>query len=217
MNSNLTLADVRTGLILYLILAASLCIHEWAHAFVADRLGDDTPRLAGRVTLNPLVHMDALGSVLFPLACIFLFPGGILFGWGKPVPINPSNFAHRRRDEVLTTLAGPCGNLCLALVAAVAGGLACRVDPRVAELAIEVIGLNAALAVFNLIPLPPLDGGTVLRHVVGLSDETYYSLSRWSFAILLVIFYLPPVRVTLGSVIGVTSWPFVEILQAVAR
>ena len=216
MDTGFSLAALREGLMFYIVLIVSLCIHEWAHAFVADRLGDDTPRNDGRVTLNPIVHMDLFGSVIFPLVCIFMFPGGLLFGWGRPVMINPSNFPHRKRDEVLTTLAGPAANLGLALLAAVIGGIAFRYEPRVIELVKLVLSLNVALAVFNLIPLPPLDGGTVLKHAVGMSEETFYNIARWSMLVLLIAINIPPVRQALGIIMALVSWPFAALFSAIA-
>ena len=159
---------LRRGLILYIVLIASLCIHEWAHAITAHKLGDPTPDSEGRVTLNPVAHMDLLGSVIFPLIGIFVLSGGIIFGWGKPVRINPSNFAHRKRDEILTTLAGPASNIALAFLGAVVGGLIYKFEPRTTELFVQLIGINVLLAVFNMIPLPPLDGGQIMRHAVGM-------------------------------------------------
>ncbi len=216
MDTGFTLAALREGLMFYIVLVVSLSIHEWAHAFTADRLGDNTPRQDGRVTLNPAAHMDLFGSVIFPLVCIFLFPGGLLFGWGKPVMINPSNFANRKRDEVFTTLAGPMSNLALALLTAVVGGLLYRFDERTLELFRVMLTMNVALAVFNLIPLPPLDGGNLMRHAVGMSEETYLNIGRWSFLVLLIAINLPPVRALLGMVMGVVSWPFVVLFQAIA-
>jgi Zn-dependent protease len=207
-------AELRQGLILYIVLVASLSIHEWAHAFAADRLGDDTPRLQGRVTLNPIAHMDLLGTVIFPLVCIFLLKGGIFFGWGKPVMVNHANFTHKKRDDIITTLAGPASNVVLALFAAILGGLVYRADPNTAELFTLIIFLNVALAVFNMIPLPPLDGSRVMRHVVGMSEETFINLSRWSFLILLVGINLPPIRAALGVVMQACSVPFLIVYNA---
>lgn len=204
-------AELRQGLILYIVLVASLSVHEWAHAYSADRLGDDTPRSQGRVTLNPIVHIDLLGTVVFPLICIFVLKGGFFFGWGKPVMVNHANFAHRRRDDILVTLAGPASNLVLALLAAIAGGLVYTADPKTAELFMLIIFLNVALAVFNLIPLPPLDGGRVMRHVVGMSEEAFINLSRWSFLILIVAINIPPVRRLLGLAMETVSIPFLLI------
>ena len=207
-------AELRQGLILYIVLVASLSIHEWAHAFTADRLGDDTPRLQGRVTLNPVAHMDLLGTVILPLVCIFILGGSFFFGWGKPVMVNHANFKHKKRDDIITTLAGPFSNLVLALLSAAVGGLVYRADPNTLELFRLLIGLNVALAVFNMIPLPPLDGSRVMRHAVGMSEETFINLSRWSFLILMVGINLPPIRAALGIAIQVCSYPFFVIYSA---
>lgn len=212
---NFDLATLRQGLILYIILVASLCVHEWAHAITADKLGDDTPRWQGRVTLNPSSHMDLFGTVIFPLVCIFVFPG-FLFGWGKPVMVNPSNFKRRRFDDVLVTLAGPGSNLLLALLAAVAGGLLFKMNPATKEIFGLIIMINVLLAVFNLIPLPPLDGGQVLRHLVGMKDETFLMLSRYSMLIFLVAIMLPPVNRLLGVLMNITTLPFATIYHLLA-
>jgi Zn-dependent protease len=213
---DLDLATLRSGLLYFIVLVCSLCLHEWAHAFAADKLGDDTPRLQGRVTLNPLAHMDLFGTVIFPLVCIFLLGGGFLFGWGKPVLVNSANFKNRRRDDTLVTLAGPGMNLLLAVLAAVAGGLLYRHEPRSAELFVLVIGLNVTLCVFNMIPLPPLDGGQVLRHAIRMSDETYLRISQWSFFILLIAIWLPPVRWLIITVMGLVAAPILALYQLLA-
>ena len=207
---------LRRGLIFYLVLIASLCIHEWAHAITAHKLGDDTPDREGRVSLNPIVHMDLFGSVIFPLLCIFVFPGGLLFGWGKPVNIDISNFQHRRRDEILTTLAGPGSNLALALVAAIVGGVLFRFEPRTAELFVQLIGINVLLAVFNLIPLPPLDGGRVMRHIAGMTEETFHNIARWSFLIILIAINIPAFRLVLGAVMGLVAAPYLFLYRLIA-
>jgi Zn-dependent protease len=217
MDSSLDPESLRQGLIFYIVFVVSICIHEWAHAITAHRLGDDTPASQGRVTLNPLVHMDLFGTVIFPLACIFLFPGGILFGWGKPVMINISNFQNRKRDEIVTTMAGPFSNLMLALVAAVVGGLLVGSVPRLHELVVMMITLNVVLAVFNLLPIPPLDGGTLLKYGTGMTEETYYRIAQWSWIVLLIAIQLPPVRAVLGFLIGLVSIPFSLIYGLLAR
>ncbi len=217
MDFGLDPAQLRQGLIFYLVFVVSICIHEWAHAFTADKLGDDTPASQGRVTLNPLVHMDLFGTVIFPLVCIFMFPGGILFGWGKPVLINIGNFKNRKRDEILTTMAGPFSNLMLALIAAVVGGLLVGSVPRSAEIFVMLISLNVVLAVFNLLPIPPLDGGTLLKYGSGMSEETYFRIAQWSWLVLLVAIQLPPVRYVLGVLIALVSTPYFMIFQLFAR
>jgi Zn-dependent protease len=145
---------------LFLILLFSLSVHEAAHAWTADRLGDPTARQLGRITLNPLAHIDWIGTVLFPL--IALISHVPLLGWAKPVPVDPRNLRTPRRDFALVAAAGPISNLILAVIAAVMfrimfinGGTQAAV--WFAQGAI----LNITLAVFNLIPVPPLDGGNV--------------------------------------------------------
>jgi Zn-dependent protease len=214
---DLDLVTLRNGAILFLVLLASICIHEWAHAFTADQLGDSTPRRDGRVTLNPAAHIDPWGTIILPLLCIFVIPGGFFLAWGRPVLTNSSNYRHRARYDVMVTAAGPFANLGLAFLAALIGGLASRFDPRMSDLAMLVIQINAFLAVFNLIPLPPLDGGNIMRHVVGMSDENYLRLAQWSFFIFLGLLMLPPVRTLIAFAMGLTVWPFAVLLNLLGK
>ena len=183
--------------VVVLILAFS--IHECAHAWTAYRLGDPTAMMLGRVTLNPLKHLDPLGSVIFPL--IGLFYGGMLFGWAKPTPVTARNFKHYMRDDIIVSLAGPASNLLSATIAlilliimkhALAGGdvaigtavaLARHIPvstenlPQLFPVALflyYVILLNLLLFVFNLIPVPPLDGSHILRHFLPYNLLRFY-------------------------------------------
>jgi Zn-dependent protease len=177
---------IRNGVLFFLILVSSLCVHEWAHAWTAWKLGDDTAMQAGRVTLNPLNHIDLMGTIIFPLICIFLLQGLFLFGWAKPVPVNVTRFKNLRFDDFLTTFAGPFSNLLIAIVVAVVGGFATRFNPLFAELTYKTIAVNITLFVFNLLPIPPLDGGRILRVVVGMTWETFARISSWSMIALLL-------------------------------
>ena len=137
------------------ILIISVILHEVAHGYMADWLGDPTARLAGRLSLNPLKHIDPIGSILVPIVTSF---AGFTFGWAKPVPYNPYNIVHnRRRAELLIALAGPASNLLIALIF----GTLIRFG-LMYELFGYIVIINIVLAIFNLIPLPPLDGSKIL-------------------------------------------------------
>jgi Zn-dependent protease len=159
-----------------IVLLFSLTIHESAHAWTADRLGDPTARLLGRVSLNPIVHADPIGTIAFPL--IAMFSGAPLIGWAKPVPVSLRQLSHPRRDAVLVAAAGPASNLVLALVSAIALRFLTvtpvtlgepNISAPVASILAQLRQLNVLLAVFNMIPIPPLDGGNVLSGLLPLS------------------------------------------------
>ena len=154
----------------YVCLLLSLSFHEAAHSVTADRLGDPTGRLMGRSSLNPMVHIDVVGTVILPL--VMMFSGLALFGWAKPVPFNPRNLGNMRRDPALVGLAGPLSNLALvllfaALLRVIVGVQDIPPDASVFEyplflLAYMMVLVNLVLMLFNLIPIPPLDGGHLL-------------------------------------------------------
>jgi Zn-dependent protease len=155
--------------IAFAVLLFSLTVHEMAHAWTADALGDPTARLLGRVSLNPIVHADLFGTVIFPL--VAMVSGAPLLGWAKPVPVNGRQLRHPRRDFMLVAAAGPASNLVMAMTAALLLALL-PISPQtlgeptvtvpLAAILSQTMRLNVLLAVFNMVPIPPLDGGNVL-------------------------------------------------------
>jgi Zn-dependent protease len=163
------LSSLQEALPLLAVLIFSLSFHEAAHAWAATRLGDPTARQLGRLTLNPLAHIDWIGTVLFPL--IASMSGIPLIGWAKPVPVDMRNLRHPRRDFALVALAGPVSNLILAAIAAVGCEWLKSTGSYVnlgGQLLLLSVLMNVMLAVFNLFPVPPLDGGNVLIGIVPL-------------------------------------------------
>ncbi|HEY4983665.1 MAG TPA: site-2 protease family protein [Verrucomicrobiae bacterium] len=195
--------ELADGVIFYLGLVTLLTFHEFGHAWMAWKCGDDTARLQGRVSLNPLVHIDPIGTVVIPLLMIFLSPsvGRFLVGWAKPVPVNPSNLRNRRVDDILVTLAGPWMNLMLAvaLVALARVGLMAH-SANMVDICLRMAQLSMLLFFFNLLPIPPLDGSQVARVLLNISYETYHQVARFGFLILIVVIQIPFIRQTLGEV-----------------
>lgn len=181
----------------FMVLVFSLTVHESAHAWAADRLGDPTARALGRISLNPLVHADPIGTLLFPL--VGLLTHAPIIGWAKPVPVATWRFSRPRRDYLLVAAAGPMSNLSLALVAAVALRLLPAAAPEsagvrllepVANIVYAMLVVNLLLAIFNMLPIPPLDGGTVLA---GLLPERvaagFDRLRPYGFVLLYVLMF----------------------------
>ena len=193
------------GLITYLGLVVLLTFHEFGHAWVALKCGDDTARLQGRVSLNPLVHIDPIGTVLLPLIMLFTPLGRFLIGWAKPVPVNPHNLRNPRSDDILVTMAGPMMNLLLAvaLVGLARVGVLVRL-PDMVDLCLFMSQLSLLLCFFNLIPIPPLDGSHVLRNLTGMSWETYANLARYGFIAVILVLQIPLVRNLLWTAVDST-------------
>ncbi len=209
--------DLQSILIIVMVLTISLSFHEFMHGYVAYRLGDDTAYLAGRLTMNPLAHLDPLGALLFVM---------VGFGYAKPVPINPTRFTRSRSMKtgiMLTSLAGPAANFVLAIAAVILYYSTATVAllmhlPQTNGLYTLLSGLfrflyqsNIYLMVFNLLPVPPLDGSKIFS--VLLPNELYYrflNLQRYSGIILLVIFLFA--RNALGNFLDVIRVPFDYII-----
>lgn len=197
----------RIGLFLPVILI-SVAAHEYAHARTAVAQGDPTPRQNGRLTVNPLAHLDLVGSFIVPVL-LLVAPGGFIFGWARPVEVTPANYRDERRGDILVSLAGVTANFLLAVAFTLAAGLILRLDPagggsgssvvdsllRVARIGVF---FNFLLAVFNLLPVPPLDGSHVVRRLLPRpASRGYAVLGRYSPLLLLAAFVFPEILDTL--------------------
>jgi Zn-dependent protease len=196
---------IANAFLVAIFLLLAFPIHEFSHAYAAYRRGDGTAKMYGRLSLNPVVHFDPMGGLLLVLTTFL--GGGLIFGWAKPTPVNPNNLRDRRNDEVLVALAGPASNVLMA----VAGGIVYRILsasslelPGIVWYVIQLfVTINIILAIFNLIPVPPLDGSALLFRVV--SPATAWQLRPMlaqygSIFLLVVIFAI--VLTPLGRVVG---------------
>jgi Zn-dependent protease len=205
--------SIHEGLIIFLILVGSISIHEWAHAYAADKLGDTLPRSQGRVTLNPIAHIDPIGTVVLPLVVIFGVLPFFIIGWGKPVQVDPRNHRHPVRDDLIITIAGPLSNLAIALAAALGGGILLLFVPAAVDIVVRTIQLNCVLFLFNMIPIPPLDGSHFLRHAIRMRDELYHQLTAWGFVIIIILINIPGFRALFGTLLSLIALPFYLILR----
>ena len=207
--------NVAALVIAFLVLIFSLTVHEAAHAWSASRLGDDTARRLGRVSLNPIVHIDPIGTLLLPL--LAMTANAPIIGWAKPTPVNTRNLRRPRRDHILVTVAGPASNLIIAVAAAAALRFIPADAPSFSELevarplgmiATQALLLNVLLAVFNLLPIPPLDGGQIMMALLPRAVSLRLGfLYQYGFLILMGLL----VTGVLGSLIGppyyvILSW-----------
>ncbi|MGA3267256.1 MAG: site-2 protease family protein [Verrucomicrobiota bacterium] len=200
------------GLIMYLGLVVLLTFHEFGHAWVALKCGDDTARLQGRVSLNPLVHIDPIGTVLLPLIMLFTPLGRFLIGWAKPVPVNPHNLRNPRADDILVTMAGPGMNLVLGaglILLARVGAI--MHSPDMVDVCGSMAQLSLLLCFFNLIPIPPLDGSHVLRVFSGMTWETYAKFARFGVIAVILVLQIPFVRMVLGTAVDNTFTFFARV------
>jgi len=208
--------------VIALPLLLAITLHEAAHAWVAYKLGDNTAKLLGRVSFNPLVHIDLFGTILLPL--MLMMSGGFLFGYAKPVPVNYNNLNSPRRDMVFVALAGPAANILLVVFAALLLHVAAFLPNTAGMWLVEnikyAIFINALLAVFNMLPIPPLDGGRVAVGV--LPDIIARPLSRlepYGMFIIIGLFLLPMLGRQIGmdlNILWAVLMPIIDLVQHLA-
>jgi Zn-dependent protease len=209
----LTALIVAPGIIL------AITLHEASHGYVAWKLGDDTAYRLGRVTFNPLRHIDPLGTIILP--ALLVFTTGFMFGYAKPVPVNFRRLHNPRRDMVLVAAAGPAMNFLIALASAIALRLvpatATTTTSVISEIFIYSIFFNVILAIFNMIPLPPLDGGRVAVGLLPYPLSLYLArLERYGMVILLVaLIGLPMIGQQMGTDLNVFRWFIMPIAERV--
>jgi len=210
--------QVRDALLYLIAFVASVCVHEFGHAFVADKLGDRLPRMQGRLTLSPLAHIDPLGTIVLPLAGALMPAGVPMIAWGKPVMTSPNNYTRKlsqRTGSMLVALAGPMMNLLLAVVVSVvvivAGKAGASFDVLKGILHFGLF-LNVMLMFFNLLPIGPLDGATVLAGLLPRSMEPFIEWNRrYGTLILLGLLIAPTLRL---PGLGVIMSPAVRLAEA---
>jgi len=205
-----------------IVLLFAICVHESAHAWMANRLGDPTAKMLGRISLNPIVHIDPFGTIIFPLLLIVMgFPP---FGWAKPTPVDTRNFKNLVRDDILTAVAGPISNFLTAfaailILAVIEHGSNSPIGQNFRHVDISsplvtlfylAMWINVVLAVFNLIPLPPLDGSHVIRHFLSYDTLRIYDRVGY-FGLVIVLFVLPLVGC---NIVGNLIAPFMAFFQA---
>ena len=208
---SLDLGDI---LLRYFCLLFSLCVHEAAHAAMANWCGDPSARLMGRLTLDPRKHIDPLGTVILPLLMLTM-PGMLLFGWAKPVPFNPLNLNNMRRDPVLIAVAGPASNLVLAFAAGFVLAILALISAEMGEthtliilgrIAFFMLLINLVLMLFNVIPVPPLDGHYVLYYFLPPSGQRMLE-QVGPFGILIAILVARPwLGIAMWPVVGAILW-----------
>jgi Zn-dependent protease len=207
------------NLLLFLVaLAFSVSFHEFCHAWAANRLGDPTARFAGRLTMNPMAHVDPVGTLIAPGVMYLLTQGGAMFGWAKPVPVDSHNLKEPRWDGLKVALLGPFSNVFLGLVTAVVFGVLAAfglTENAMGELLRQLLKVNCLLAVFNLLPVPPLDGSWILDCILPRrAYNAYQRIKPYGMLFLVAIILVPGLS---GVLIGVPFSILMMLLGSVAN
>ncbi len=224
----MTFAGVLEIVLSLIAVFTAIVLHEFSHGYIAFRLGDPTAKMQGRLTLNPLAHIDPIGTILVPIVLVIL-RSPFLFGWAKPVPVNPNYFRNPYKGMFYVAIAGPLMNIALALGASAIGRLAILITPLsllygrgfsayVVQTIFYLLGffviINIILAVFNMLPVPPLDGSRVLTYFLPPEGKrVMMQLERYGFLIVLALLYLGALRGLIGLISGIweallgSYWP----------
>lgn len=210
------------------ILLFSVIVHEISHGYMALRLGDPTAKMMGRLTFNPIPHIDPIGSILVPLFSL-LMAGQIFIAWAKPVPVNPMNFSNFKRDDILVSVIGPLSNIAMAFVCAIAFILAQTFTPLVQQANIELLTemwgflnkmflgglyLNVVLAVFNMLPIPPLDGSHVVANFLPDNiSEQYRNIGFFGIFIVILLMRVDVFRAIFFGIIETIAFPLLMLIN----
>lgn len=218
LSSAITIESVTIFALQLLVLFFSIILHEISHGYAALLCGDPTAKEQGRLTLNPLAHVDPFGTILLPIILLFASGGGLAFGYAKPVPINPLRFRNQSRDLLITGAAGPATNIMLAIL----GGIFFRVvvltglvtSPVMIQTIYYLVIVNLVLAFFNLIPIPPLDGSRIVqRFLTKRMRYHYHKLESYGFIIVIAIVWIFPS--VFNTYINLTVGPIASFLLGI--
>lgn len=215
--------SISEGLAQYLCVVVVITLHEFGHAWMSSRCGDDTARLLGRVSLNPVAHIDIIGTVALPLLSILLVASGqgqianFIIGWGKPVPVNYANLRNVDRDSLLIAMAGPAMNVALTVFVMIILKLGSLAEvagmATLGEAGIMLAMISMFLFFFNLIPVPPLDGSHLLRYLTQMSWDAFAHISRFGFLIVIILIQLQPVKIYLSYCTAFSIVSLQQVLQ----